>query len=547
MENYWWLNEESQNMLGRGYLRKGQTAQSKIKKVSYYAANILGMPELGHRFENIFAKGWASMSSPIWANFAEDRGLPISCFGSHVPDSVQGIYESLTEVAKMTQMGGGTAGYFPLRPKGSPVSGGGESSGLMSFLELFDVSTKVVSQAGVRRGAFAAYVEIDHPEIMDFLKIKHKSSNLQTMLSAVCIGDDWMREMIDGDVDKRTVWAEVLKARRERGFPYLFFKDNVNNNKPQVYKDKDIMINHSQLCNEIYLPTNEEESFVCCLLSLNLALYDEWKDTDTVELMIYFLDAVMTDFIDKAKDEPSMKRAVRFAEKHRALGLGVLGWHSYLQSKGIPFEDLEANLINAAIFKGISEKATKASKELAEKLGEPEILKGYGLRNATTMAVAPTISSSSILGQVSPGIEPYPSNYYVFGSAKGSFTRRNPELVKLLESLGKNTDEVWDSIMTADGSVQKLDFLTDRQKEVFKTFSEISPYAIINQAAARQKYIDQGQSLNIKIPKEMDIKEVNKIHIHAWESGLKGMYYQRGTSATKDLIQSMLNCKSCEG
>lgn len=542
----WWLNEESMAMLERGYLLPNQTVEEKLHKICARASEILGKPELKDRFLEVFSKGWASLSSPIWANFGEDRGLPISCFSSYVDDSIDHIFSTINDVAIMTKMGGGTAGDFSqIRPIGSEVSRGGKASGVLSFVEVFDSTIKNVSQSGVRKGGFAAYLDINHPEILDFLRIKNRDSDMQSINTAVKVDDKFMESMIKGDSEKRKVWAEVLKSRREKGIPYLFFTDTANKYKPEVYKDKEMEIHHSNLCNEIYLPTNPEESLVCCLLSMNLYLYDEWKDTNSVELMVYFLDAVMTDFIEKSEDINGMERAVRFAKNHRAIGLGALGFHSLLQSKNISFESLEASYLNHEIFKNLKNKAYKASEELAKEYGEPEVLKGYGRRNTTLLAIAPTTSSASILGQVSPSVEPYKSNYYTVNLAKGSFERMNKPLSKLLKSKGKDTKEVWDSIVFNQGSVQHLDFLSDHEKDVFKTFSEINPEIIIRLASQRQKYIDQGQSVNLMIPNEVSPKELNRLHILAWESDLKGLYYQRGTSVTKEQMAKLMECNSC--
>lgn len=544
---YWWYNKESADMLKRGYLLENQTVDEKLEKICSRASEILKRPDLKEGFKQVFVNGWASLSSPIWANFGEDRGLPISCFSSFVPDNLLSIYDSLKEVAVMTQQGGGTSGYFgKLREKGAPIKGGGKSSGAVSFISQFDKTVEIVSQSGVRRGAFAAYLDIDHPEIKEFLKIKDKGNSMQTINNAVNVPDWWMEEMIAGDAGKRDVWAAVIKSRREKGIPYIHFIDNVNNNAPQVYKDKGMKINQSNLCQEIELSTDETESFVCCLLSMNIYTYDDWKDTNSIELMVYFLDAVMEDFIQKASSISGMERAVKFAINQRALGLGVLGYYSYLQKNMIPFESFDAMQLNARIFKDLQEKAYKASEKLATEYGEPELLKGYGRRNTTLLALAPTTSSSSILGQVSPSIEPYKSNYFVAGLAKGSFPRKNQELTKLLISKNKDTQDVWEQIIKNKGSVQFLDFLSENEKAVFKTFEEISPLSIIQQASIRQKFIDQGQSLNLLIPNEVEIKQINSWMIEAWRLGIKGLYYQRGTSIAKDQMLKMLECASCE-
>ena len=551
-EKYWWLTDESKQMLERGYLLPNQTVDEKLNSICKYAASFYKDEEgLKEKFLELFERGWCSLSSPIWANFGEDRGLPISCFNTYIPDSMDGIYGALHEVAMETKLGGGTSGYFKLRSIGSPIKGGGISSGLMSFVELFDTTTKVVSQAGVRRGAFAAYVDIEHPEIEKFLTVKDKQSSLQSINTGICVSDEWMKLMEDGDKEKREIWAKILKSRREKGIPYLFFSDTVNKNKPQIYKDTNSIINASNLCNEIYLPTSETESFVCCLLSMNLFTYDEWENTDAVKLAVMFLDAVMSDFIKKVKDIPSMYKTYNFAKRHRALGLGVMGWHSLLQQKMIPFESFEAQQLNTSIFKYLKENSYKASIEIGDKYGHAPIFdevetSDIKRRNTTLLALAPTTSSSSILGQVSQSVEPYASNYFVVGLAKGSFTRKNLQLENLLINKNKNTEDVWKSIIQNQGSVQHLDFLTDREKEVFKTFQEISPFTIIQQASARQYFIDQGQSINLKIPNAMSIRDVNKVHMEAWKLGLKGLYYQRGTSVAKEAVLSMMECKSCE-
>ena len=551
-EKYWWLTDESKQMLERGYVLPNQTVDEKLNSICKYAASFYKDEEgLKEKFLELFERGWCSLSSPIWANFGEDRGLPISCFNTYIPDSMDGIYGALHEVAMETKLGGGTSGYFKLRSIGSPIKGGGISSGLMSFVELFDTTTKVVSQAGVRRGAFAAYVDIEHPEIEKFLTVKDKQSSLQSINTGICVSDEWMKLMEDGDKEKREIWAKILKSRREKGIPYLFFSDTVNKNKPQIYKDTNSIINASNLCNEIYLPTSETESFVCCLLSMNLFTYDEWENTDAVKLAVMFLDAVMSDFIKKVKDIPSMYKTYNFAKRHRALGLGVMGWHSLLQQKMIPFESFEAQQLNTSIFKYLKENSYKASIEIGDKYGHAPIFdevetSDIKRRNTTLLALAPTTSSSSILGQVSPSVEPYASNYFVAGLAKGSFTRKNLQLENLLINKNKNTEDVWKSIIQNQGSVQHLDFLTDREKEVFKTFQEISPFTIIQQASARQYFIDQGQSINLKIPNAMSIRDVNKVHMEAWKLGLKGLYYQRGTSVAKEAVLSMMECKSCE-
>ena len=545
--NIWWFNEESEQMLNRGYLLKGETLEGAIDRITEAAAKRLYKPELKEAFKEMIVKGWISFSSPVWANMGTQRGLPISCFNVHVPDSIEGITHKMGEVIMQTKIGGGTSGYFgELRHRGTAVTDNGKSSGAVSFMKLFDTAMDVVSQGGVRRGAFVAYLDIDHDDVEEFLQIRDIGNPIQNLFMGVCVPDYWMHEMIEGDTDKRRVWAKVLESRQQKGMPYIFFTDNVNRNKPQVYKDKGLTINASNLCSEIMLPSTAEESFICCLSSMNLELYDEWKDTNAVKLAIYFLDAVLSEFIEKTEGNYYLSAARNFAIRHRALGLGVLGYHSYLQRNMIPFESMEAKMFNAKVFKQIQEQSLAASKELANIYGEPELLKGYGVRNATTMAIAPTTSSSAILGQTSPGIEPFASNYYKAGLAKGNFIRKNKYLAKLLEEKGLDTEDVWRDIMLNHGSVQHMTQLTQEEKDVFKTFKEISPLEIVTQAAQRQQYIDQAQSLNLNIPSSMPIKDVNKVIIDAWKLGVKTLYYQRSQSVSKELVINFMNCSSCE-
>ena len=548
MERYWWKNTESEQILNRGYLLQGETVEGAIDRVCTAAAKNLFRPELKEGFKELIERGWMSLSSPIWANMGTERGLPISCFNVHIPDRIEDITHKLGEVIMQTKIGGGTSGYFgAMRERGSAVKDNGKSSGAVSFMKLFDTTMDTISQGGVRRGAFAAYLDIDHPDIEEFMQIKSIGNPIQNLFYAVCVPDYWMNDMIEGDLEKRKIWAKVLENRQQKGLPYIFFSDNVNRNKPQIYKDKGMMINSSNLCSEIALPSSIDESFICCLSSLNLEAYDEWKDTEAVKLATFFLDAVLEEFIKKTEGNYYLKNAQNFAKRHRALGLGVLGWHSYLQKNMIPFEGMKAKQLTDSIFKEISEKAEKATIELARIYGEPELLKGYGRRNTTLMAIAPTTSSSAILGQTSPGIEPFYSNFYKVGLAKGNFMRKNKYLEKLLIEKGIDNEEVWRGIMLNHGSVDHINELSENEKEVFKTFKEISQLEIIQQASIRQKYIDQAQSLNINIPSTVPIKEVNNLIIEAWKLGIKTLYYQRSQSVSKEMVTNLVSCKSCEG
>jgi len=547
-EKYYWLNDDSRLFLQRGYLEGRETPESRVRNISKAAEEILGEEGFAKKFEDYMSRGWYSLASPIWANFGKDRGLPISCFGSFIDDTMEEILYTVSEVGMMSKLGGGTSAYFGhLRSRGSEIKSGGKSSGPVHFMELFETVTNVVSQSNVRRGSFAGYLNVEHPDVDEFLSIRNEGHPIQNMSFGVTVSDKWMRSMIDGDKDKRKIWGKIIKKRFESGYPYIMFSDNVNNNKPQVYKDKHKTIWASNLCSEIALSTEKGQSFVCDLSSMNLLHYEEWKDTDAVETLTYFLDAVMTEFIEKASEIPFMKRPANFARCQRALGIGVLGWHSYLQSKRIPFESLEANMANIQIHKLIFEKSQAASKEMADKYGEPSMLVGYGMRNVTTMAIAPTTSSSFILGQVSPSIEPLNSNYFVKDLAKGKFTYKNPYLKEVLAEHGKDNQATWKSILTSGGSVQHLDFLSDEEKSVFKTFGEISQKDIIIQAASRQKWIDQSQSLNLMIHPSTPPRDINKLLIEAWELGIKSLYYHRGTNPAQELSRNLLTCSSCEG
>jgi ribonucleoside-diphosphate reductase alpha chain len=547
-EPFYWLNDNSTEFLRNGYLLDGVTPKERIREIAENAEEILDEDGFADKFYEYMSRGYYSLASPVWSNFGLDRGLPISCFGSHIEDSMDSILYTHAEVGKMTQLGGGTSGYLgELRPRGSPITNNGKSNGSYSFTELFDTEINVISQGETRRGQFAGYIDIEHDDLDEWLNIKKEGDPIQDIYYGVIIGDEWFQDMVDGDEEKREIWANIIETRINIGVPYIIFRDNMNEGKPQVYKDKDYQINASNLCSEIGLPANAEESFVCCLSSMNAVHYDEWKDTDAVETLTYFLDAVMQEFIDKAEGMKFMDRPVRFAKNHRAIGIGVLGWHSYLQSKMIPFDSMDAMRENNKVFKTIKSKSYSASEELADKFGEPSVLEGYGRRNTTTMAVAPTKSSSIILGQISPSIEPLKSNYFVRDGAKLKTTQKNRFLEEILDQRGENNRETWDSISKKDGSVQHLDCLTDHEKEVFQTFAEIPQMAIINQAAQRQKHIDQSQSINISIdPEKVSIKEINQLYIEAWQKGLKSLYYQNSVNAAQKFSRDLLECKACE-
>ena len=558
-KSFEWLNDNSRKFLAAGYLGEGINAEERIANIAKRAEVILEMPGFADKFYNYMSEGYYSLASPVWSNFGKERGLPISCFGSHIDDDIGNILYTQSEVGMMSKLGGGTSGYFgKIRHRGAEIKNNGEASGAVHVMRLFESMVDVVSQGSVRRGRFSPYLPVDHPDIMEFLEIGTEGNPIQELTHGVTVTNDWMQEMIDGDVEKRTVWAKVIQSRGEMGYPYIFFTDNANNGAADVYKDKKLPIYASNLCTEIMLPSNHNWSFVCVLSSINLLHYDKWKNTDAIETMIYFLDTLVTEFIEKLdryKNSPNrddqqtflfMERAYNFAKENRALGMGVLGWHSLLQSKMHAFDSQEAYDLNSEIFRTIKEKSYKASEYLATKFGEPKLLKGYGRRNTTLNAIAPTTSSAFILGQVSQGIEPIWSNIYVKDIAKIKVTVKNPFLVELLKEKGMDNPEVWKSIRDRDGSVQHLEFLSENEKEVFKTYSEIDQLAIIYQAANRQNHLDQGQSLNIIIHPDTSTKEINKIHITAWKLGLKSLYYQHSMNAAQKFKQKK-DCESCEG
>ena len=553
-----WLTDHSRNFLSAGYIPDGVTPEERIKESAQRAEEILQIKGFADKFFSYMEQGFYSLSSPVWSNFGKKRGLPISCFGSNIADDMGNILFTQSEVGMMSKLGGGTSGYFGnIRHRGAQVKNNGEASGAVHIMKLFETMVDVVSQGSVRRGRFSPYLPVEHEDILEFLDIGTEGNPIQELTHGVTVTNKWMNEMIDGDVDKRNIWAKVLQRRGEIGYPYIFFKDNANSGAPEVYQKNKWSINASNLCTEIMLPTNEDWSFVCCLSSINVLHYDKWKDTDAVETMIYFLDAVISEFIEKLDvykkssdldDQQTflfMQRAYRFASEHRALGLGVLGWHSLLQSKMLAFNSQEAYYLNTEIFKFIKNKSYEASEALAKKFGEPKVLQGTGRRNATLNAIAPTTSSAFILGQVSQGIEPIWSNIYVKDIAKSKTTIKNPFLIKLLEEKNMNNIEVWNSIRDRDGSVQHLDFLSENEKQVFKTYCEIDQMDIIYQAANRQNYIDQGQSVNLMVHPNMSPKEINKLYIKGWELGLKSLYYQHSVNAAQQFKQKK-ECVSCE-
>lgn len=543
-----WYTPLSEEFMGRGYFHNNESIEDRISSIANLVGKIFKDETITAKVKDYIEKGYYVLPSPVWSNVGTGRGSGISCFNTHVSDSIESIVRANAEVGMLCKIGGGTSGYFgEIRPAGTAISTGGETHGAVHFMQMFDVTKNVISQGNVRRGEFAAYLDITHGDIKDFLRINGEGHKLQRFPFGVCVDDKWLEEMKAGDMDKRELWAMVIDSRNRTGFPYIFFSDNVNDNTVDVYKDSQARINSSNMCTEILLPSTEEESFVCDLVGMNLVKFDEWKDTDAVRIAVYIADAVLEEFIQAYSEKPFIQRAIRFAQRHRAIGIGASGYHSYLQSKMIPFESMEAKMTNNLIFKTIQTQAWNASKEMAERFGEPEVLKGYGRRHTTLTAVAPNTSSSFIMGQQSQSIEPYTSNYYIKKTAKVKHSVKNPYLKTVLEEKGQDTFEVWESILQRAGSVQHLSFLSEEEKLVFRTFMEISQMEIIIQASSRQKYIDQGQSLNLMIHPQTPTRDINTLLLKAHELGIKTLYYQLGQNAAQEFARDILSCESCAG
>jgi len=538
-KKYYWLNDESRLFLSRGYIT--ETPEQRIKDIANTAEKILKMTGFAQKFEDYMSRGFFSLSTPVWINFGKQKGLPISCYGSNIDDNLDSILNASREIGMMSKYGGGTSAFLGnIRPRGSAISTGGKADGPVHYARMYDTTVDVCKQSEARRGACAVYLPVEHSDILEFLDIGTEGNPIQNLQYGVTITDDWMSSMIAGDKNKRKIWAKIIQRRSEFGFPYLMFKDTSNNNSP--YKDLGLDITASNLCSEIQLPTDSYNSFVCCLGSINLLHWDEIKNTDAVECYTHFLNAVMDEFIVKSATLPGLARAHRFASQHRSIGIGVLGYHSLFQSKLIEFDSLHAKSLNNEIFKTINKRSENASKWLCEYKGYKSIREGFA--NTTLMAVAPTKSSSFIHGAVSMGIEPIKSNYFVKDLAKVKTVFKNPFLECELEKYNLNTDKTWEGILAKDGSVQHLDFPT---KQVFKSFVEISPKEIVLQAAQRQKYIDQSQSLNLMIDPSVSAKDINQLYIYAWEEGVKTLYYQFSQSSAQAFSRNILECSSCEG
>jgi len=566
--------------ISKGYLLAGETPKDAYWRVSTAVARRLGKPQLASKFFDYIWRGWLNLATPVLSNTGTDRGLPISCFGIDVADSIQDIGSKNLEMMLLAKHGGGVGiGMNMIRPAGSKITGNGTSDGVVPFAKIYDSTILATNQGSVRRGAASINLNIDHPDFEDWLEIREPKGDVNrqclNMHQCVVVSDKFMRRLEEGDDDARRKWGKVLQKRKATGEPYIMYKGNVNKQNPDAYKQNGLKVYMTNICSEITLHTDESHSFVCCLSSLNLAKYDEWKDTDLIYTATWFLDGVLEEFIQRAKNMRGFENSVRSAEKGRALGLGVLGWHTYLQQKGMSFEGLPAQFETRKIFSQIKIESERASRDLANEYGEPLWCVGTGMRNTHLRAIAPTVSNSKLSGNVSAGIEPWAANVFTEQTAKGTFIRKNRELEKLLRKLGINTKETWDKILEDGGSVQDIAELdnwgyiagkltnrvditdaniankeVDWVKDVFKTFKEINQLELVKQAGIRQQYVDQSVSLNLAFPSQASPKWINQIHIEAWKQGIKTLYYMRTESVLRGDIAMRAtdpDCLSCDG
>ena len=575
-----WGNTEvyKKTIIG-GYLLAGETPKDAYMRVASTVAKRLYKPELTEKFFQYIWKGWLNLASPVLSNTGTDRGLPISCFGIDVGDSIQEIGAKNLEMMLLAKHGGGVGiGINMIRPAGAKITGNGTSDGVVPFCKIYDSTILATNQGSVRRGAASVNINIDHDDFEEWLEIREPKGdvNRQSLNLHQCavIGDKFMRKLEEGDSTARRKWSKLLQKRKATGEPYILFKGNTNKSNPEAYKKNGLKVHMTNICSEIALHTDENHSFVCCLSSLNLTKYEEWKDTNLIYDAIWFLDGVLEEFIQKAKGLKGFENSVRSAEKGRALGLGVLGWHTYLQQNGIPFEGLQAQFETRRIFSQIKIESERASRALAEVYGEPLWCRDTGFRNTHLRAIAPTVSNSKLSGNVSPGIEPWAANVFTEQSAKGTFIRKNKELIKVLKKVGIDTEETWNKILEDGGSIQDINILDDwgyinkklvylpdtseqdmlngydAVKDVFKTFKEINQLELVNQAGIRQQYIDQSVSLNLAFPSIATPKWINQVHFEAWKKGVKTLYYTRTESVLRGDVAAKAmdpDCLSCDG
>ncbi len=559
----WGDTEVYKKTIAGGYLLDGESPSDAYWRVANTVGRRLSRPELAETFYDYIWKGWLCLASPVLSNTGTDRGLPISCFGIDVADSIQDIGGKNLEMMLLAKHGGGVGiGVNMIRPAGAKITGNGTSDGVVPFCKIYDSTILATNQGSVRRGAASVNINIEHDDFEEWLEIREPKGdvNRQSLNLHQCavVGDKFMRKLEQGDKEARNRWSKLLRKRKATGEPYIMFKGNVNKANPKAYKENGLKVHMTNICSEITLHTDESHSFVCCLSSLNLAKYEEWKGTNLIYDAIWFLDGVMEEFIQRAKGLRGFENSVRSAQKGRALGLGVLGWHTYLQENGLPFEGLLSQFETRKIFSQIKIESERASMDLAEAYGEPLWCAGTGMRNTHLRAIAPTVSNSKLSGNVSPGIEPWAANVFTEQSAKGTFIRKNPTLEQCLEDAGLNNNDVWNKILEDGGSVQDIDALDDvligdhdiPLKEVFKTFKEINQLELVNQAGLRQQYIDQSVSLNLAFPSEATPKWINKVHFDAWKKGVKTLYYTRTESVLRGDIAAKAmdeDCVACDG
>ena len=550
----WGDTEVYKKTIAGGYLLGSESPKDAYERVCNTVAKRLDKPELAKTFYEYIWNGWLCLASPVLSNTGTDRGLPISCFGIDVADSIIDIGEKNLEMMLLAKHGGGVGiGINQIRPAGAKIKGNGTSDGVVPFCKIYDSTILATNQGSVRRGAASVNINIEHPDFEEWIEIREPKGdvNRQSLNLHQCavVGDKFMRRLEQGDAEARKRWGKLLQKRKATGEPYVLFKGNTNKNNPTAYKQNALKVHMTNICSEITLHTDENHSFICCLSSLNLAKYDEWKNTNIIHDAIWFLDGVLEEFIQKAKYRKGFENSVRSAEKGRALGLGVLGWHTYLQERGLPFEGLLAQYETRKIFSQIKIESERASMALAETYGEPLWCVGTGFRNTHLRAIAPTVSNSKLSGNVSPGIEPWAANIFTEQSAKGTFIRKNPTLESILEKQKLNTKEIWDKILADGGSVQDIEGLSEDTKEVFKTFKELNQLELVRQAGIRQQYIDQSVSLNLAFPSEATPKWINKVHMDAWHKGIKTLYYMRTESVLRGDIakDAMEDCVACDG
>ena len=550
-----WMDEISLSTISKGYLLPNETVKQAYRRVANASAERLKRPDLANKFFRYIWNGWIGLASPVISNMGTDRGLPISCYGIDTPDSIRGIGLTNAELMRLTSKGGGVGiSVSRIRPRGDGITGNGKSEGVVPWCKIYDSSIIATNQGNVRRGAASVNLDIEHPDIDEFLEIRRPKGDVNrqclNLHQCVVVGDSFMRKLEARDSEAMNRWAKILKARMETGEPYLMFKDNVNKNNPIAYRMNNLDVTMTNICSEITLFTDEWHSFICCLSSLNLAKWEEYKDTDCIKTAIWFLDGVMQEFIDKSNGKDSLVRTHNHAKKGRALGLGVMGWHTFLQQKNLPFNSIASTVHTRNIFNKLRMDAETASMELAAEYGEPIWCRGTGMRNTHLLAVAPTVSNSVICGGISAGIEPLPANFYTFNGAKGTFIRKNKSLEAVLEAKGENKEKWWKQMLQDNGSVLGLpdNILNAEEKDVFLTFPEINQLELVKQAAERQKYIDQTQSLNLSFDPNDSPKWINQVHMEGWKLGVKTFYYLRTDSVIKgDLGSRQADCISCDG